>query len=135
MYDALKSQNPNKHISLIQLISSLKDKKIRYNAKYRCDKMQGCFVGVLFQDGLDEDIIQCDPLDKGTEPDYKSKYETAIKEIEDLKKQLQQLQQPPKASKQQKNVVINEPKATSINTLLSIKNDADAMDAMIDAML
>ena len=135
MYDALKSQNPNKHISLIQLISSLKDKKIRYNAKYRCDKMQGCFVGVLFQDGLDEDIIQCDPLDKGTEPDYKSKYETAIKEIEDLKKQLQQLQQPPKASKQPKNVVINETNETSINTLLSIKNDADAMDAMIDAML
>jgi hypothetical protein len=97
--------------------------------------MQGCFVGVLFQDSLEDDMNQCDPLDKGTEPDYKSKYETAIKEIEDLKKQLQQLQQPPKATKQQKNVVINEPKATSINTLLSIKNDADAMDAMIDAML
>ena len=37
--------------------------------------------------------------------------------------------------KQSKNVVINETKQTSINSLLSIKNDADAMDAMIDAML
>jgi hypothetical protein len=138
MYDALKSQNPNKHISLIQLISSLKDKKIRYNAKYRCDKMQGCFVGVLFQDGLDDETSQDDPLDKGTETNYKSKYENAMKEIEELKKQLQQLQkQPPQVpvAKTPKNVVINETKATSINTLLSIKNDADAMDAMIDAML
>ncbi|NDC31290.1 MAG: hypothetical protein EBZ58_10220 [Bacteroidetes bacterium] len=141
MYDALKSQNPNKHISLIQLISSLKDKKIRYNAKYRCDKMQGCFVGVLFQDGLDDETSQDDPLDKGTETNYKSKYENAMKEIEDLKKQLQQLQQqqqPPqmpvaKATKQTKNIVIKE--THGYNSLLSIKNDADAMDAMIDAML
>ena len=137
MFEALKSQNPTKRISLIQLISSLKDKKIRYNAKYRCDKMQGCFVGVLFQDSLDDDTSQCDPLDKGTESDYKSKYENAIREIEELKKQLKQLQQPAQApvakeAKQPKNVVINE---TSINSLLSITNDADAMDAMIDAML
>jgi len=133
MFEALKSQYPQKHLTPMQLITALKDKKISYNAKLRCEKLQGCFVGVVFQSDFEDDLEDVkDPLEKGIKQvDYKTKYEEALKRIE----QLQQLQQPPKATKQPKNVVINEPKATSINTLLSIKNDADAMDAMIDAML
>jgi hypothetical protein len=89
---------------------------------------------------IDEEVDLINPENPNKTPtaeedDFKSKYEDLLKQHEELKKQLQQLQQPPKAQKQPKNVVINEPKATSINTLLSIKNDADAMDAMIDAML
>ena len=63
--------------------------------------------------------------------------ETLKKEIEELKKQLRQPSQVlvAKTTKQPNNVVIKETKETSINSLLSIKNDADAMDAMIDAML
>lgn len=137
MFEVLKSQYPQKHLTPMQLITALKDKKISYNAKLRCEKLQGCFVGVVFQSDFEDDLEDVkDPLEKGIKQvDYRSKYENAMNEIEELKKQLQQLQQPPKAQKQTKNVVINEPKATSYNTLLSIKNDADAMDAMIDAML
>ena len=132
MFEALKSQYPQKHLTPMQLITALKDKKISYNAKLRCEKLQGCFVGVVFQSDFEDDLEDVkDPLEKGIKQvDYKTKYEEALKRIE----QLQQLQQPPKATKQPNNVVINEPKATSINTLLSV-NDADAMDAMIDAML
>jgi len=134
MLEAVKAQYPQKHLTPMQLITALKDKKISYNAKLRCEKLQGCFVGVVFQSDFDDDLEDVkDPLEKGIKQvDYKSKYEEALKRIEQLEKQ--QLQQVPVA-KTPKNVVINETKATSINTLLSIKNDADAMDAMIDAML
>jgi hypothetical protein len=131
MFEALKSQYPQKHLTPMQLITALKDKKISYNAKLRCEKLQGCFVGVVFQSDFEDDLEDVkDPLEKGIKQvDYKTKYEEALKRIE----QLQQIQQPAEV-RVAKNVVINEPKATSINTLLSI-NDADAMDAMIDAML
>jgi hypothetical protein len=157
MLDVLKCQYPQKFINPMQLITALKDKKISYNAKLRCDKLQGCYIGVVFQSDLEEDLQDMkDPLDKGiVKDDYKVKYENAKKENEELKKQLQQLQQPkeelkaepkeeikvepkqkrqPKTTKQPKNVVINEIKETSINSLLSIKSDADAMDEMIELM-
>jgi len=137
MLVAVKAQYPQKHLTPMQLITALKDKKISYNAKLRCEKLQGCFVGVVFQSEFDDDLEDVkDPLEKGIKQvDYKSKYEEALTRIELLEKQ-----QPPqvpvaKEIKQSKNVVINETKHTSINSLLSIKNDADAMDAMIDAML
>jgi hypothetical protein len=155
MLDVLKCQYPQKFINPMQLITALKDKKISYNAKLRCDKLQGCYIGVVFQSDLEEDLQDMkDPLDKGiVKDDYKVKYETAMKRIEYLERQLQQPKEDakvevkveeikvepkatkqPKTTKQPKNVVINEIKETSINSLLSIKSDADAMDEMIELM-
>jgi len=91
MLEAVKSQYPQKYLNPIQLITALKDKKIEYNAKYRCEKLQGCFIGVVFQSDLDDDLQDIkDPLDKGiVKDDYKLKYENAMKRIEFLEKQLQ----------------------------------------------
>jgi hypothetical protein len=44
MLEAVKSQYPQKYLNPIQLITALKEKKIEYNAKYRCEKLQGCFI-------------------------------------------------------------------------------------------
>ena len=144
MLEAVKSQYPQKYLNPIQLITALKDKKISYNAKLRCDKLQGCFIGVVFQSELEDDLQDIkDPLDKGiVKDDYKVKYETAMKRIEYLERQLQpkrdepkeEVKVEPKTTKQPKNVVIKEIKETSINSLLSIKSDAEAMDEMIELM-
>jgi hypothetical protein len=117
----------------------LKDKKIEYNAKYRCDKLQGCFVGVVFQSDLDDDLQDTkDPLDKGiVKDDYKVKYENAKKEIEELKRQLQQ----PKKD-EPKEEVKAEPKAIKkvivsekdIIQSISKTTTADELDDLIAKM-
>jgi hypothetical protein len=66
MLEAVKAQYPQKHLTPMQLITALKDKKISYNAKLRCEKLQGCFVGVVFQSEFDDDLEDVkDPLEKG----------------------------------------------------------------------
>jgi hypothetical protein len=40
---------PNRFANHGTIISSLKDKKINYEPKYRCDGVQGCFVGVRWK--------------------------------------------------------------------------------------
>jgi hypothetical protein len=139
MLEAVKSQYPQKYLNPIQLITALKDKKIEYNAKYRCDKLQGCFVGVVFQSDLDDDLQDVkDPLDKGiVKDDYKVKYENAKKEIEELKRQLQQ----PKKD-EPKEEVKAEPKPIQ-KVLISEKDiiqsiskttTADELDDLIEKM-
>ncbi len=50
---------PNKHFSVQQLISCLKEKKIKYEAKFRCNNIQGCFTGVKIKNAMDEtDLLQ-----------------------------------------------------------------------------
>lgn len=46
MHKLFMAVYPNKHLSVLQLITSLKEKKIIYNTKFRCDNVQGCFTGV-----------------------------------------------------------------------------------------
>ena len=111
MLDVLKSQYPNKFINPMQLITALKDKKISYNAKLRCDKIQGCYIGVLFQSDLEDDLQDMkDPLDKGiVKDDYKVKYENAMKRIEFLELQLAQSKEQPKEQpKPTKKVIVSE---------------------------
>ena len=87
MHERLKMAYPNKLLTPMQLITCLKDKKIKYDPKARCEKVQGCFTGVTFQCELDNDLE--DPLDKGViKDDYKAKYEIAMEQLEALKKQL-----------------------------------------------
>ena len=45
---------PKKHITIQQIISSLKDKQVNYNCKYRADGVQGCFICVKEKDNDDE---------------------------------------------------------------------------------
>jgi hypothetical protein len=81
MHEALRVQYPNKHLSPLQLLTCLKDKKLKYDPKLRCEKVQGCYTHVKFQndDGINE-------LDDGVEAvDYKMKYEALMIQYEELK--------------------------------------------------
>jgi hypothetical protein len=135
--DKTSTQKLGRYIKALDI----KPIKLSKNAGYKYQKSSKELYDIYkAKKWIDEEVDLINPENPNKKPtaeedDFKSKYEELLKQHEELKKQLQQLQQPPKATKQAKNVVINEPKATSINTLLSIKNDADAMDAMIDAML
>ena len=135
--DKTSTQKLGRYIKALDI----KPIKLSKNAGYKYQKSSKELYDIYkAKKWIDEEVDLINPENPNKKPtaeedDFKSKYEELLKQNEELKKQLQQLQQPPKAPKQTKNVVINEPKATSYNTLLSIKNDADAMDAMIDAML
>jgi phage/plasmid-associated DNA primase len=51
---------PEKHLTVQQLISSLKEKKIQYEAKFRHNNVQGCYIGVKHKNIVDEkmDFVQ-----------------------------------------------------------------------------
>lgn len=46
MRDEYLNMYPHKNISVQQLLGSLKDKSITYKSKFRCENVQGCYVGV-----------------------------------------------------------------------------------------
>ena len=46
---------PNKHLQILQLITLLKGKKIKYDRKLRCKGIQGCFYCVKFREDDDDD--------------------------------------------------------------------------------
>ena len=83
MRKLFSSMYPDKHMSILQIISALKDKNIVYNCKYRKNNIQGCFVGVKYKDDeydeIDNDVMEQSSIAK------------LLKEVTSLKKQFQQL--------------------------------------------
>ncbi len=74
---------PTKLLSTLQLITALKEKKLKYEAKHRCDKIQGCFVGVKLCNDPNDIIYDLDRgisnNDEEAGIDYQVvKYETAV---------------------------------------------------------
>lgn len=85
MHDALRVQYPNKHLSPLQLLTCLKDKKVKYDPKLRCEKVQGCYTCVKFQND-DDSNEDTNSLDGGIQAvDYKMKYEALMIQYEELK--------------------------------------------------
>lgn len=98
---------PQKHLTVLQVITSLKDKGIIYQAKLRCDRIQGCFTNIKKFDELEDDFINLDNgLDHGLDHGLKItesnevienkklfkanvEYLKKIHELEDIIKQLQ----------------------------------------------
>ena len=137
--DKTSTQKLGRYIKAIEITPI----KLSKNAGYKYQKSSKELYDIFkAKKWIDEEVDLINPENPNKKPsdeedNFKSKYENLLKQHEELKKQLQQLQEP-KATKQPKNVVINEikeSKETSINSLLSITNDADAMDEMINAML
>jgi hypothetical protein len=52
MLNTFNTFYPDKHLSMLQLISSLKEKNVKYSSKYRCSGIQGCFYCVK--------LLECD---------------------------------------------------------------------------
>jgi len=100
MRKSFLNKYPEKHMSVTQVMTSLRDKGIVYNSKYRCNNVQGCYVGVKFRNNSDDDFVDMlDPLENGTTEQLKMKEiideNTKLKqEIELLKSQMALMVQP-----------------------------------------
>ena len=46
MHQEFCKLNPQRHLTLLQLLTSLKERKIGYSGKLRCNGIQGCYYGV-----------------------------------------------------------------------------------------
>jgi hypothetical protein len=102
IHDAFNKMYPTKHLTILQLMTALKEKKLKYERKYRCNNIQGCFVGVKLCD--DTKDIKYD-LDRGISNndgdsgiDYKAEYlkmKQRCEELEAENKRLNELMKPP----------------------------------------
>ena len=63
MHKKFTSKFPDKHLSVLQVISSLKDHKICYNGTFRTDGIRGCFTCVKFKE-IDDDEEYNNGVDK-----------------------------------------------------------------------
>jgi hypothetical protein len=106
MKNAFLKQYPDKHLTVLQVMTSLKDKGLVYNSKYRCENIQGCYVGVKFKtDDFDDGDLDANIIEDDKSIDVVSCLKTLVekltKENAELKAQLQK-----KKSKKNKNVII-----------------------------
>jgi hypothetical protein len=62
---------PNKHLTMLQLQSLLKDRNVKYDRKLRSNKIQGSFIGVKTKDPDDLFNHDEDDLDHGIENEDK----------------------------------------------------------------
>jgi phage/plasmid-associated DNA primase len=99
MHALFSKSYPDRHLSVLQIISNMKDHKIRYEGTYRsCDGIKGCFIGVKIK-GTNDDDDEEDPYENGVEKLPKavpmvlqSEFEKLQKENEELKKQIAEKQ-------------------------------------------
>jgi hypothetical protein len=81
----------DKRVNVLQVITSLKDKGIKYDKEKRCDSVKGCFVGVKTKqsaDPLEDNIVAIDLSVK--QPMTNEEIIKQIKLYEDHIKQLQE---------------------------------------------
>ena len=62
MMTYFKAMYPNKFVSAQQLLGDLKNHNIRYEAQARCNRIQGCYVGVKLKDIDDDDDDEVPPV-------------------------------------------------------------------------
>ena len=105
MKDEFQLKYPDKHLSVQQLLSSLKEKNIEYNAKFRCNNVQGCYVGVKLRTSSDK-ALDDEAFDKGVEKTEQSvnvnlflldENRKLKNKLEELQKMIEALQPKPKA--------------------------------------
>lgn len=101
MKDAYLKMYPAKHANNNTMISALKDKKIIYQPKYRCNNIQGCFVGVKFK--AQEKDIEQDDYDYGVDKTDKQIKYTLDEQINITKNQIESLQKKLELLMKQKN--------------------------------
>ena len=77
---------PNKHLTTQQIISSLKDKGIEYNGKFRCNRIQGCYICVRLRTPHDLDDFEEDNT-------AELSHAEALELIKQLKNKIKKLEQ------------------------------------------
>jgi hypothetical protein len=73
---------PDKKINILQIISSLKDKKIKYDKEKRSDNVKGCFICVKIKENDDDDDIDANII----------KVDFSIKQPKTLKEKLDEIE-------------------------------------------
>jgi hypothetical protein len=98
MHDLFSQMYPKKFMTPLQVITSLKEKKIIYDSQVRCDGIKGCFIGVKLILQMDEDEVKEFNDINMFKPN--STEQKLIKSLQDeiniLKKQLEEKQIKPK---------------------------------------
>lgn len=89
MRDLFVKMYPNKHLSVLQLISSLKQKGINYSPKYRVDGIQGCYYSVKLTEEPESKAVIYDK----TEEKLTKALKKANKLIEDKDAEIEQLKE------------------------------------------
>lgn len=101
---------PEKHVTIQQLISSLKEKGLHYEAKFRSNNIQGCFTCIKLRgpgDKQDDIEYGLEPFNPSVPASKNEELTLLKKQIEELKKQLQQKDaQIAEFTKNQKNEAI-----------------------------
>jgi hypothetical protein len=64
MHKKFSEMYPTQHLTVQQVITDLKEKKIQYDPKLRSDSMQGSFIGVKFKHQVDEEDYDVTPEQK-----------------------------------------------------------------------
>jgi len=54
MYQLFKTKYPKKYLTILQVINSLKEKKLTYDCQRRYEKVKGSFIGVCIADDRDD---------------------------------------------------------------------------------
>jgi hypothetical protein len=111
---------PDKHITVQQLISSLKEKGLIYEPKFRVNNIQGCFTQIKLRTFTDDDENEDNPLEFGIIP-IKKTDKDYINEIEKLKSQIKLLQNQLK----EKNEIIEKQPIKTINQQIDEHIDRD----------
>jgi hypothetical protein len=85
-----KETYPNRHLTVLQIISSLKDRGIKYNCDWRIHNVKGCFYGLrpFDDDDKSDDDTSDDDYDHGIE-----KTNPKDREIQLLKLEVQKLRE------------------------------------------
>lgn len=136
---------PNKHLTVQQIMVGLREKKIEYNTKLRCDGIQGCYICVKFKnDDYDPNNYNKKNNDDDDEEDDNIDYKKACKvaqmriefledqnkklleEVENLKRQF--LPEEKEPEKEEKKV---EEKVKKISTKRKIIRKLDGDDEVV----
>jgi stress response protein YsnF len=81
---------PDKHLTVSQVMTSLKDKGIKYNSKYRCENVQGCYVSVKYNNSESSYIGDNDSIFNND--DDKKTIKKLEEQIELLKDQMKKME-------------------------------------------
>ena len=77
---------PDKKISVLQMISALKDKKIEYKNDLRYNSVKGCFIGYSLKDEESSGALKYSGCTEKEKNAYIAEIERLKKELADLKK-------------------------------------------------
>lgn len=117
MREYFLSMYPDKHMTTLQVITALRDRRIEYDGQKRCDGVKGCFVGVR----LKGDGIPSDYNELPQEDELLKKIKEQEEEIYKLKMEIAKLKEP----KEEKKIKVKSKPVKEIQYSVSLDDSED----------